>query len=203
MTVARNDSSKECRVIRITSEIDATSVVGKYLAATGCISKRALIFASILCTGGCPWNHMNNRTPEGKRKIDEHVRNMVPLFRNFAQLCLLASATGCYIHMEWPAGCVCWKRKDVVRFIEFHGLVTVKFNGCSVGLTNARGELLSKPWRIVTNCRQVVKAFQDLKCTRDHNHAVTSGSAAKSSENYTVDFVKRLHEAFNLAVSNP
>ena len=119
-------------MIRITSDINATSNVGRHFAIKGCISRHALIFASIPCTGGCPWTHMNSRTPEGKREVNEHVRKMIPLFKNFEQLCLLASATGCYICMEWPAGCMCWKRKDVVRFIELHGLATVKFNGCSV-----------------------------------------------------------------------
>ena len=98
--------------------------------------------------------------------------------------------------MEWPAGCSYWKRKDVQRLIEAYGLTVVKFNGCRLNLTDPEGRPLAKPWKIATDCPGIIRRFQDLKCRGDHVHAQNRGNTLKSTEDYTYDFVRLIHEGF-------
>ncbi len=82
--------SEGCRVIRITEGLDANSVEGKFIAAKGAAARHGLLFGSIPCTGGCPFNHINGQTEEGRMNIRRHVAAMVPLLRTFERLCAIA-----------------------------------------------------------------------------------------------------------------
>ena len=110
--------SKGCRVICITEELDANSVQGKVMSAKGVCSKRGMFFASIPCTGGCPFNSINGRTAQGMANIRKHVAAMLPLLRFFERLCALADRCQNFICLERPAGCSYWKRKDIQRIIQ-------------------------------------------------------------------------------------
>ncbi len=194
------ECSKGCRVIRITEDIDANSVQGKFLSAKGVCSKRGLLFGSIPCTGGCPFNSINGRTEQGRNNIRRHVAAMIPLLRTFERLCALADRCNNFICLEWPAGCSYWKRKDVQRLIQTYNLTVVKFNGCKLKLTDPKGNLLAKPWKIATNCPGIVERFHKLKCTRDHEHAENNGKTLKLTEDYTYDFVRLVHEGFSASL---
>ena len=196
----RYAASKGCRVIRITQGLNATSIEGKFLASKGCVSKSGLLFASIPCTGGCPFNHFNGRTVEGAARIRAHVRRMIPLFRNFVELCTIARRCGNFICLEWPAGCSYWNRKDVQRLLETFGLTVVRFNGCRVKLTDSHGNLLSKPWKFATDCPGIVRIFERLKCQGGHAHATTEGKSTKGTEDYTYDMVRLIHEGFHASL---
>ena len=194
------ECSKGCRVIRITEELNANSVQGKFLSAKGMCSRRGLLFGSIPCTGGCPFNSINERTEQGKANIRRHIANMLPLLRTFEKLCALADRCDNFICLEWPAGCAYWKRKDVQRLIETYNLTVVKFNGCRLKLTDSSGNLLAKPWKLATNCPGIIKRFTGLKCLRDHEHGENNGKTLKETENYTYDFVRLIHEGFSASL---
>ena len=82
-------------------------------------------------------------------------------------------------------------------------LSSVKFHGCAVGLKDSKGMPLYKPWTFQTDCDHIIEKFTHLRCTRDHEHGVVRGKAAKNSEDYTIDFVAALHDAFRESLQLP
>ena len=188
--------SEGCRVIRITQGLDANSIEGKFIAAKGVAARHGLLFGSIPCTGGCPFNHINGQTESGRANIRKHVLAMIPLLRTFERLCAIAQKCGNFICLEWPAGCAYWRRRDVQRLIEQYGLTVVRFNGCRLQITDPEGRPLAKPWKLATNCPGIIKRFQDLKCRGDHVHAANRGETLKATEDYSYEFVRLIHDGF-------
>ena len=188
--------SKGCRIIRITEEIGAATIEGAYLAAKGCSSNNAMIFAAIPCTGGSPFQHLNKHKPDGMRKIREHIKEMLPLLRIFESLCHIAKDSNCKICMEWPTGCTYWSRDDVKSVIKRFDLIKVNFHGCALGLTGIEGGPLFKPWTFATDCPEIINIFQHVRCSRTHEHESVAGRNTKSTENYTIDFAAKIHDAF-------
>ena len=56
---------------------------------------------------------------------------------------------------------------------------------------------LAKPWKLATDCPGIVKRFSNLKCLRDHEQAENCGKTLKTTEDYTYDFVRLVHEGFS------
>jgi hypothetical protein len=111
--------------------------------------------------------------------------------------------------MEWPNGCSYWKRKDVRALISKHRLKPVTFHGCALGLASivkaTLGLPIKKPWRILTNCDEIVEVFVDKICPGCEEHVTCRGIDANNSENYTPLYVASRHEACeraNRRVSN-
>jgi hypothetical protein len=79
-----------CRTIMITEELDGSTHKALELCRMICnhSGSRIAIWGSLPCTGGCTWNYINGRTPEGRAKIEEHVKIMVSLLRNFVCVCV-------------------------------------------------------------------------------------------------------------------
>jgi hypothetical protein len=198
-------ASSGCRTIRITESVDGCSCDGMYLASKGCIAGNTLLFASIPCTGGSPWQHINKETTEGRTRIRAHIRLMQRLFRAFEQLCYIAIACGCYIAIEWPDGCSYWRRKDVRRLISICNLKPVCFHGCALGVVSRRpvtlGMPIKKPWRILTNCESILDTFHDKTCPGCAAHAPCRGTDAKATGEYSPEFARLLHTAFRSAVT--
>jgi hypothetical protein len=159
-----------------------------------------LLFASIPCTGGSSFTHINKHIPSAYKKIRGHVKAMIELLHVFEALCNIAMNSGCLICIEWPTGCVYWRRRDVKALINRYNLVGVKFHGCALGLTGISGGPMFKPWKVMTNCPNIIKSFETVRCHRRHQHEIVAGANTKSSEGYTVDFVAKLHDAFREAV---
>ena len=86
------------------------------------------------------------------------------------------------------------------RLIEQYGLTVVRFNGCRLQLTDSDGNPLAKPWKLATDCPGIIKRFKDLKCRGDHVHAQNRGSTLKSTEEYTHDFIRLIHEGFRASL---
>ena len=72
-------------------------------------------------------------------------------FGNLEFVAREAAEHGGMICIEWPDGNLLWNRPEVKRLARQYDLFPVTFNGCSVGLTDERGNLLSKPWKLLTN----------------------------------------------------
>ncbi len=87
-----------------------------------------------------------------------------------------------------------------MRLIKTFDLKFVKFHGCALNVKSVKpssfGMRMFKPWKIATDCDEIIHAFQSKLCTRDHDHAQCRGVDAKKSEDYSYDYVACLHEAF-------
>eukprot|EP00972_Heterocapsa_arctica_P015067 2218534-Heterocapsa_arctica.AAC.1 len=60
------------------------------------------------------------------------------------------------------------------------------FDGCSYVLMDEHGELLRKPWRVVSTMPDIERLSR--ACGHDHPHGVCHGISAKASSYYTPAF---------------
>ena len=62
-----------CTVTRLTIDHDLTTVDG-FAAAEEAVyaDPGALLWGSLPCTAGCPWNHINEKRPSGRRAVKRH-----------------------------------------------------------------------------------------------------------------------------------
>ncbi|MCP4896673.1 MAG: hypothetical protein GY906_06815, partial [bacterium] len=98
------------------------------------------------------------------------------------------------VHMafEWPRGCFGW-RLQIVKELERFMMFSTEFDGCCYGLADQHGELLRKPWRVVSTVPNIDQVL-GRRCGHDHPHGMTSGLAAKISAYYTPAFADAVGE---------
>ena len=65
--------SRGCRVVRITEADDVTTEEGLAKALHAALLPLCLLWASIPCTGGCPWQRVNAHIPGVAAKIRRHI----------------------------------------------------------------------------------------------------------------------------------
>ena len=199
-------SAKGCEVIRVTIKDDATKeetiakLAKKIRSFHGSTAKdqggnKVMIFASLPCTGGCPWNRINKDNPGGLEKIQSHQKEFKLLFKN---LCLLVDdveEVQPTIAMELPTSTEYWKWDRVKKFLKKNDMIKYSFHGCSLGLKNRRGEYLKKGWTIASN-ETKFKSFEYYQCPGNHHHAQSRGKDLKEAESYTYRMTDKIHDIF-------
>ena len=93
------EASKHCHVVRVTEADDATksktiqalvSKIHTLCDEGGDTSKPLLLFASLPCTGGCPWQRINvEKNPE---LVNSHQELFIRLFKSFQSLCRMVKS---------------------------------------------------------------------------------------------------------------
>lgn len=193
-----------CRVVKITKELDANSRRALDLVHLVCNQDKGhvVIWGSLPCTGGCTWNYINGRTPEGQAKI-KALEVMVALLDSFVKVAKVVSWYGGTVCFEWPQKCMYWKCNDVMNMIEVLKLHQTTFCGCAVCLrsfTPGNEHMFpKKPWCIYSNLDHVNRTFAKFACpgvSSDHVHDQCRGVNAKGSERYTDLFALSAHRAF-------
>ena len=58
-----------CQVTRITEDDDVTTNKGLYKAIQAVRQENCLLWVSIPCTGGSPWQHINAKKPVGAKRV--------------------------------------------------------------------------------------------------------------------------------------
>jgi hypothetical protein len=194
-----------CRIVKITEELDGRSHKANDLIHLVCNQSkgRVVIWGSLPCTGGCTWNYINGKTPEGKAKIEAHISLMTSLLKGFIKAAKLVLNQGGIVCFEWPRTCMYWKRKDVISMINSLGLNKTTFCGCAVGLRSFipgnEHMFLKKPWTIYSNSNHIDSIFSKFVCpgvSDVHIHDQCRGKNAKGSERYTDMFASSAHRAF-------
>ena len=107
------------------------------------------------------------------------------------------------IAVEWPKGCTYWKLPKVKGILDKHGLDKSDFDGCAVGIVNADGIPLKKPWSVATNVGMLGKTLSKFKCRCTSPHAQGRGQSLKNTENYAFKLTDAIHAAFSISVSLP
>jgi hypothetical protein len=128
----------DCRVVRLTIDDDVTSVHGHTKAMHAVQLPRCLLWASMPCTGGCPWQRINIHIPGVAVKIRKHIALFKKIWSSFVFVASRALECGGHIAIEWPASCAYWGWDDVREFIDRHGLSVVRFDGCAFGVRSPR-----------------------------------------------------------------
>ena len=199
--------SKGCTVTRITREIDFTSARGVEVACNAILGPRSLVWFSLPCIGGCPWQSVNIRLgPDAERRIRGYLGLFAIMFRNALQLMAVAQDAGATIVIEWPRACRYWHYNRVRRALDRFGLSMYDFDGCMYGiksiLPKTRGTPIRKPWRIATNSPIIGQAFSQ-KCDGFHPaHAPCAGGDTRQTEGYSRRMADKFHRAFKLHCMN-
>ena len=189
----------ECEVLRITKNKDLNNVdtrksILSKAKSYAAVSKPILVWASLPCTGGSTWSHLN-LTIEGNRERVLAARKLfTKLWASFVDLSCGLDRIGVQYAIEWPKNCVYWSWDRIRKWLKSHELPEVTFDGCRLGLKESHGTPVKKPWRIATSCKAIVKAFKNKTCRGGHSHA----KCLKDSEDYTPKFASLVHQAFAL-----
>ena len=186
-------------MLRITKDDDLNStdtrksILSKaksYAAA----SKPILVWASLPCTGGSTWSHLNLTLEGNREKVLVARKLFTKLWASFVDLSSGLDRIGVQYAIEWPKNCVYWSWDHIRAWLDSHSLYEVCFDGCRLGLKDSHGTPVKKLWRILTSCKSIVKSFKNTTCRGGHSHA----KCLKESEDYTPKFALLVHQAFAL-----
>jgi hypothetical protein len=98
------------------------SGMAKAMAALRSAGSSVMLWGSLPCTGGCPWQRLNaSRGPETEAKIRAHWALFELLWVSFEELATACLAQGGCVSLEWPSMCKYWKRPRVVQFLDANG----------------------------------------------------------------------------------
>ena len=150
----KRNASKGCYTIRVTEKDDATkqSTIkrlckdlrhllcddGGYEAQ----SRPLLIWASLPCTGGCSWQHINILT--NRKKVEDHHKLFLKLLKSLKSFMRIMKPFNPEVAMELPKTCDYWKWTVVQAFIKKHCLQSCSCDGCMHGIVDDDGRLLRK-----------------------------------------------------------
>jgi hypothetical protein len=193
-----------CRTVCINDEIDGRSHKSADLCSN--INRqdrnKVVLWGSLPCTGGCPWNHINALNPGGIEKIEGHIEVMLQLLHRFLPIARTVKRNGGVIVFEWPLHCTYWKRTDISNMISELELHPTHIHGCSLGLRSVRKGFehlyIKKPWAIYSNSPDIHNVLRKYTCpgiSNDHQHDQCRGTNAKQSERYTALFARCIHRA--------
>ena len=63
------------------------------------------LWASLPCTAGSPWQHLNKKYPSALKKIEENMDIFIKLIENFEKVAKKVVEQGGGVSFEWPTGC--------------------------------------------------------------------------------------------------
>jgi hypothetical protein len=200
-----NPDPARCKIIEITEEDDFRLHVGEgYDTVVEALQqKNCMIFSSLPCTGGSPWQIVNSKHPACRRLLAKHHRLFGQLFEALLKLFKEFKSRGPIpIVFEWPRCCQYWRFPKVKAFLKRNNLSLARFDGCAFGLRSCiereKEKFLKKPWMIATNVPEVFKALDGRLCpgvSLEHQHSVTCGKNALHSQYYTRELAETIHAA--------
>ncbi len=196
--------TSNCAVLRLTEKLDMTTSKGLKIAEKSLRAwpnRNILIWAAIPCTGGSTWQRVNEhlyaqKGDEAALKRLAHLRKEAEiLWANFEKLAKVVYDRGGIIAVEWPANCMYWKLPAISKFAEKYNLSDAYINGCAYNLMSSSNLPLYKPWKVKASSSTFTSMLR-RKCTGCLTHSACRGDDCKSTEGYTEEMVKRVHESF-------
>ena len=128
--------SKNCLTHRITENEDATKVetIQNTKDLLSSFNVPVLVVASIPCTGGSAWQHLNIRRPGGQRLMRKHRMLFNKLWHNLEIIAEHAWKLGHFLAIEWARHCQYWRLTKVRAFLHRYNMLNARFDGCMFGL---------------------------------------------------------------------
>ena len=142
-----------------------------------------LIRASVACTGGTAWSHINMNHDTAKGKVKRHRSIYKRIWSAFVDLVNSMEFAKPLIAIEWPRSCTDWNEAAVDKFVIRNNMTSCKFDGCAMDHKDQHA-LLHK--RV---------------CSCTVQHAEGRGRNLKNTESYTYIMTDLIHKAFAYAVS--
>jgi hypothetical protein len=190
------------KVVRLTIDDDLRTSEGLQKAIRvlqDCPRGRTLLWSSMPCAGGSPWQTLNAATGEGLGKIEGRWRDFRLLWSNFEFMARAVMDVGGEVVIEWPERCKYWADISVMRFVKQHSFVDSMFHGYACGLVTKHnmpiGRPMKKPWRSSSN-DPIMVSFLNRKCQGGHDHVECRGRDCKASEDYTPAVIDAAHAGF-------
>ena len=116
----RND----CEVFRITIKEDLRKEQTVHDIVEWSTQPNTLLWFSLPCTAGSPWQNINKRKPVGFRKWKQHVRIFRQLWKSVETILdrTHKHKNKPIIAFEWPRNCSLWKEPCVRRVLDRYSL---------------------------------------------------------------------------------
>ena len=188
--------------IRLTEKHDLTKQGGldyaiRALHHFASCGPRIFLWASVPCTAGCAWQHVNKgQCANHDANQAYHFRVFHKLYRNFIKLADEVKAMKGKIAWEWPDNNSMWKFPKINQLIRRYNLEPVRFHGCAVGCVSKEGRPHKKPWKFVTNIECLRERFKNKKCNhKPGEHEQVRGSHTKKTGYYPDKMTAEVHKA--------
>ncbi len=131
-----------------------------------------------------------------EKKDSQNIKNYSRnCFKGLEDLCSRLSYVNPILLFELSTMCEYWRWKRVQAFLRKYGMDKYKFDGCQVGTSDRRGNLIRKQWTLASNL-VAYSVFTTLKCDGSHQHGESRGSDLKNAENYTYKMTDMIHKIF-------
>ena len=200
-------AARGCKVIRCTEERDITKQENRASIRREVIQSvrgsgnmcPLLIWISIPCTGGSTWSYVNLQHETAREKVLHHRKEFKKIWSGVTDLINSISSIDFFIVIEWPLKCIYWGFDRVVKFCESFKLLSIRFDGCSLGVMNLEGIPIEKAWQLMGNCPEVLNAFDKCRCPQNHEHVQGRGLDLKLTEEYTYQITDLIHQSFRAA----
>ena len=174
-----------------------------------------MLWFSIPCTGGCRYALKNaSKSDEAKLRLARHWKTFDELWANADQLINFAVPYNSRVAIEWPDSCLYWNDGKVTSVLYQSKLRQVMFHGCMFGLTSIKqstyGRPIVKPWRVATNCDELLKVLKRRcpgnrttnACANGVTHVRCAGKDTKYTEGYTDELACTVLNAFHSHITH-
>eukprot|EP00435_Cladocopium_sp_Y103_P068193 s512_g31.t1 len=165
--------------------------------------KPGCVLVSSPCTMFSILQNLNQKYREDPQKEKEFIRKLVEakVLLNFAcEICQLVREYGGTFVSEQPLTSRAWSESKVQSLAQLDDTIMVRNDQCMFNLKAPEGERYKKPTGWMTN-NQTVADRISRTCSRDHPHRPVfgngpGGSRAKQAQEYPLDLVKAILEAY-------
>ena len=146
-----------------------------------------VLWISMPCGATSPIQHLNELTPEAKKKSMQRRARSRRLVKNGVKVMNEQVYLGGEVLQEWPFPNDAWKQREIREF--WHSLQsigreeTIRLDGCAFGLRCEQG-MMKKPWMLRCSKPGLFTAL-NRRCNGRHEHVPTLGVRARRSALYT------------------
>ena len=144
-------------------------------------SRPLLIWASLPCTGGCSWQHINILT--NREKVEDQHKLFLKLLKSLKSFTRIMKPFKPELAMELPKTCDYWKWTVVQAFIKKHCLQSCLCDGCMLGIVDDDGRPLRKSRQIMSTLP--LPGLNGRTCDGTHEHGQSRGHSLKDAESGT------------------
>jgi len=154
------------------------------------------IWGSIPCTAWSSWQHMcaHIHGPEYRKQLQRARLLSRKILKHFIKVAEVILQNGGRIAFEWPRHATGWHLDELRNFITKWDLKSATFDGCYFGMTNSKGEIIRKQWRVVTSCSRLSSQLDRCKCQHgpEFKHGTIQGSETAKTATYPRDLCETI-----------
>ena len=180
-------------VLDLTNPEHVSQAIAQLQSASG-----ADAWVSITCTHYSPIQRLNvsqhgEKFMKKLKKKRKESRRMLGYAMQFAEACMDGHGR---VAFELPQESEIWNLPEWLEFEQRHNLKRAYCDGCAFNLRSKSGQLVKKPWCIVTNCIRMYQFVSQHRCDASHTHGESMAGNAAHTAYYTSEFADMVMEAW-------